>query len=348
MKKTIRIGLDCISPADNTLSEAIAPEYKFDNGLVAVVVFSPIVNIDPFSPMGYVSNVDVLVTGGRLDPRLRQLMGDRVIDISRLEKTDAMVKLFLAAKGTGIETLLPLRWNGCLINQFESNVIPAWVKRCVVKEEGGGSGTPQAIIPLDLVETFVTEHSDYPQTELEETFPDCVFFFDNEKPDPDKTGLMQESWAVYPYVEDLDKEFRIIRAGHMRVMYERERHTDKGISRVKVSGKHRATTDMFNDTYHLEENGKVTLSPALGWGEMFVEINRLFDRLGFEWGSVDVYTRTDHNGKVVVGIFEYCPQFGTRLMRHALKRDLAKAFVETIANRFVDEMLPRPKSRKKG
>lgn len=317
----MKLGVFYLNETYATFVNHLPCNFTTDDGELVEVIVNPTYYIDPFKDGNpFVSNCDVYIwvdDGEVLDRNYMELIGDKTLKVSRPGKLVESLRAHKASKKYGIQYYLPISYSSNYTNHHHGMVIPEEITKVIFKTMNGARGQGQAILPVELIDVFIGSEPHTKTKDLEKIFPDVKFFPVEDREVTDETfGLVEGAWCIYPYVDDVESEFRILRGGDTLLGYFRTRGDINGETRVITSENHIHGLSSFPD---YDEQKKLI--------EKYIKYSNILgfmNDINFYYGSMDFYITK--SGKV--GVFEYCPEHGSNLIPPKYMKLLVNSFLK--------------------
>lgn len=325
--KVIKVLLIANDSSVSNLPWCVPPTMSYSDATVEVT-HNPDLYVDGSDLDSFLDQYDLVIAHEKELPRWLEMFLDhhgKLVKVTREDKSVLQMQLYLAATNSPIEVHFPF-W----VTPWDykaAHILPD-CNKLIAKPVDGARGECQILAPTDLMDAILTMSSDIPVNQLNERFPEATFYFGEEHY---AQGVLRDdayfdvsNLMILPYIEDVVSEWRVVVSGSCLHMYRRQiEHTDNG-TRIVVAGRHTYTVDGLKVE---NEEEALALNVIEHTGDtctsVWRELREVIKGAGITLGSVDVYVRADGT----VGIFEWCPQFGTLYSDREQRRQLGIDFV---------------------
>lgn len=260
-----------------------------------------------------------------IDPR----SGKPVIPLVRYTKSENMYNAVKAGEKYGIEVLCPVAVvkKGTPQHRYpQLPPLPKGMNKVIFKPEHGANGDFQFMVSRDKYYTMVRGLLENAQwgsiiNGNMTTFTKLFMHESWHESHYEKEILDLSPMAVFPFVEDVVAEYRVLRGGDFVRVAERALVDAEGTTRVKAARFNMAIGEKLNDYV----SGEASLSAYISMRTL----TDFMDSIGHYYGSLDVYVRKQGD-KFVVGIFEYSTQHGVSFVNADDHIDMAKSYIRYV------------------
>lgn len=323
--KRLVVAIKKHTSSTNTMMYALPPVLTI-NGVEVLIHYNPLFVRDPFSTK-VATNFDLLIDNDytmSLSPLggIEHLCDKPIVKLMRYSKDEIMYQAAKAGLKHKIEVVTPYdvvyKGSKTYDQPFLMNT-PNDVTHVIYKDIYGSNGDAQFIVPIDKVFVFTRDLIKSTFGELKARYPVVKFYGDV---DDNEQATESFSYAIFPYLPNVTKEYRVLRGGDVLLIAERKIKEEDGLTRVSAAA-HTAIEDNFLNDW---EQGEKSIKAYIGKHQIIDFMNEI-DVL---YGSLDLYIRTDVNGKTVVGMFEHCPQHGVTYVTNTRHRQLAVGYLTKV------------------
>ncbi len=253
-----------------------------------------------------------------------KLLGERYIHQGRLGKSEQLSLLSMS----GVPGVTPFSVRSTPGTNLRKQTARSGFttdfnkKKYVIKPNMGAKGEGQALVPSFQLTSFIDATTRTNNIKkLKELFPDVVFT-------KTESGELSNFNIITEFIDDIDKEYRVLVGGTSFWMYERTRQGDDYLH---------ANIDF--ETI-VNDESRIELKRVEHGCDLYEYVQCIVDAADIKLGSIDVFRR--QNGEL--GVFEYSTQFGFYQIEPAQVGDIYSSFLTSIARYYVGPDLTLKKS----
>lgn len=323
--KRLVVAIKKHTSSTNTMMYALPPVLTI-NGVEVFIHYNPLFVRDPFTT-AIKTNFDLLIDNDyTMSPSpiggIEHLCDKPIVKLTRYSKDEIMYRAAKAGLKHKIEVVTPydvVRKGSKTYDQPFLGNTPRDVTHVIYKDIYGSNGDAQFIVPIDKVYVFTRDLIKSTFGQLKSRYPVVKFYGDV---DDDELATQYFSYAIFPYLPNVTKEYRVLRGGDKLLIAQRKIKEEDGLTRVAAAAHTSVDDNYLNDWEQGEKSLKTYITRQ--------QVLDFMDDIDVQYGSLDLYIRTNAEGKTVIGMFEHCPQHGVTYVSNKNHYALALGYLTKV------------------
>ena len=266
---------------------------------------------------------------------IRSILGNRYINLNIKSKYVQIPNLNQLVTKLNLDIIIPntftINDNNKTTKTCNYDFTSLGSKKLVIKRYNGARGTDQILVDVDQVNNLLAKLYLYPLAELKTRFPEAIFTkLQSEEIDyqprfevEDSESCKKNKKVFFPgcdelliqeYINNVDKEFRIIISGKELFIIERS---------INDNEYRQANLDLNTAVYTKPK-------PLIDKSILPTDVIKLIEKLDLKLASIDVFVTKDQNW----GVFEYSHEFGMTSFSEKTKTDILNSFLSYIVENY--------------